>query len=91
MWFVALLFVMVPVQSLIPNKNELQRNASRRLYQASGSDELEITSSRKAAFDAAVMNRYACKKFKRFDENYADEPASQRIHPQAMHCLELAR
>lgn len=95
MWLATLLVVLIPVQSLVPHKNELQRNASHRMYLASGSDELEVPSSRKAAFDAAVLNRYACKKFKRFDKNYADEssasPSDPSIVQQAMHCLELAR
>lgn len=93
-WFIAVILVVIPVQSLIPDKSELHRNVGRRLYLASGSDEAPLA-SRKAAFDAAVLNRYACKKYKRFDEIYEDESVASQSDPsvvqQALHCLELAR
>lgn len=55
---------------------------------------------RKPAFDAAVLNRYACKRFKRFDDRDTSKmaklapsasPADPMVVQQALHCLELAR
>lgn len=91
--FVVLALV-IPAQSLVHHEWFRTRRTGRILQLASsGSDEATFLST-KAAFDATVLNRYACKKFKRFDGDYdtsSASPSNPSIVQQALHSLELAR
>lgn len=68
------------------------RNLLPRLSSSLSTD--DAVPSPKAAFDATVLSRYACKRFKRFDNEEITKPASRpnpSVVQQALHCLELAR
>jgi len=98
-WLVAVATIVLPAQSLL-SRHECRRQSGTRRpslhLSSSGSDEAApLATNTKAAFDDAVLNRYACKKFKRFDGKDDDDDLPSTSDPsvvqQALHSLELAR
>jgi nitroreductase len=94
----SLLILVEPVKGFCTASKHSQRAAysayASRLCSTLPYDCGCIARSSKAAFDNAVISRYACKRFKRFDgkENNASASISNPfVVQQALHCLELAR
>lgn len=60
-----------------------------------GDENIENLSDMAASFDSTVMNRYACTRFQRHDNNVTStedpSPSNTSVVQQAAHCLDLAR